>query len=64
MASLSDGWMSGMILTGENRRAGRKTCCSATLPTTNLTWTSVGLNPVLRGVGQGTVLAGDVAGIV
>jgi hypothetical protein len=57
-----------MILIGENRSAGRKTCRSATLPTINLTWTGVGLNPVLRGVGQGTVLAGGgvwgVEGIV
>ena len=48
----------GMILTGENRTAGRKTCRSTNLSTTNLTWTGIGLNPVLRGVGQGTVLAG------
>jgi hypothetical protein len=52
-----------MILTGEIGSAGRKTCRSATMPTTDLTWTGVGLNPVLRAVrlminrvGQDTVL--------
>jgi hypothetical protein len=33
-----------MILTGENRRTGRKTCPTATLSATNLTWTGVGSN--------------------
>jgi hypothetical protein len=51
-----------MILIGEKRSGGRKTCRSATLPTTNLTWTGVRLNPVLRGVGLGTVLAGGGGG--
>jgi hypothetical protein len=37
------------ILTGENRRARRKTCPSATLPTTNPTWIGPGTNPGLRG---------------
>jgi hypothetical protein len=36
-------------LTGENRRTGRKSCPSATLPTTNLTWIDPGTNPGLRG---------------
>ena len=36
-----------MILTGENRSTGRKTCPSATLSTTNLTSTELGLNPGL-----------------
>ena len=31
-----------MILTGENRSAGRKTCNSGTLYTTNLIWTDLG----------------------
>jgi hypothetical protein len=39
----------GMILTGENRRNRRKTCPSATLSTTNLTWTDLGANLGLRG---------------
>jgi hypothetical protein len=39
----------GMILTGENRRTRRKTCPSATLPTTNPTWIDQGANPGLRG---------------
>jgi len=30
-----------MILTGENRSAGRKTCHSATLSTINLIWTDL-----------------------
>jgi hypothetical protein len=38
-----------MKLTGENRSTGRKTCPSATLSTTNPTWTDLGLNPGLRG---------------
>jgi hypothetical protein len=38
-----------MILTGENRSTGRKTCAIATLSTTNPTWTDMGSNPGLRG---------------
>jgi hypothetical protein len=38
-----------MKLTGENRSTRRKTCPSATLSTTNLTWTDPGSNPGLRG---------------
>jgi hypothetical protein len=34
----------GMILTGENRRTRRETCPSATLSTTNTTWTDPGAN--------------------
>jgi hypothetical protein len=42
-------WSSGgMILTGENRRTRRKTCPSATLSTTNYTWTDLVGNPGLR----------------
>jgi len=33
-----------MIMTGENRRAWRQTCPSATISTTNPTWTGLGLN--------------------
>jgi hypothetical protein len=33
-----------------HRSSGRKTCHSATLCTTNLTWTDLGSNPDLRGV--------------
>jgi len=36
---------------GENQSTGRRNYLSATLPTTNLTWTDVGLNPSLRGDG-------------
>jgi hypothetical protein len=36
------------ILTGENRRARRKTCPSATLSTTNPTWIDPGAKPGLR----------------
>jgi hypothetical protein len=39
----------GMILTGENRRTGTKTCPSATLSTKNPTWINPGANPGLRG---------------
>jgi hypothetical protein len=35
--------------TGENRSTRGKVCPSATLPTTNLTWTDPGSNPGLRG---------------
>jgi hypothetical protein len=38
-----------MKLTGENRSTRRKTCPSATLSTTNPTWTDPGSNPGLRG---------------
>jgi hypothetical protein len=38
----------GMILTGQNRITWRKTCPSATLSITNLTWTDTGANPGLR----------------
>jgi hypothetical protein len=42
-------WSSGgMILTGENRRTWRKSCPSATLSTTNRTWTDLGENSVLH----------------
>jgi hypothetical protein len=37
------------ILTGENRKTRRKTCPSATLSTTNLTWIDQCANPGLRG---------------
>jgi hypothetical protein len=38
----------GMILTGEHRRTRRETYPSATLSTTNLTWTDPGANQGLR----------------
>jgi hypothetical protein len=38
-----------MKLTAENRSTRRKTCHSATLSTTNSTWTDPGSNPGLRG---------------
>jgi hypothetical protein len=38
-----------MKLTRENRGTRGKTCPSATLSTTNLTWTNPGSNPGLRG---------------
>jgi hypothetical protein len=34
----------GMILTGVNQRTWRKTCPSATLSTTNPTWTNLALS--------------------
>ena len=37
-----------MKLTGENRSTRGKTCPSATLSTTNPTWTDPGSNPGLR----------------
>jgi hypothetical protein len=37
-----------MKLTGENRNTRGKTCHSATLSTTNPTWTDPGSNPRLR----------------
>jgi hypothetical protein len=37
-----------MELTGENRRTRRETRTSATLSTTNLTWTDPGANPGLH----------------
>jgi hypothetical protein len=43
-------WSKGrMILTRENRKTQRNTCPSATFGTTNLTWTDLGSNQVLRG---------------
>jgi hypothetical protein len=45
---------SGKIFTGENRRARRKPCPSATLSTTNPTWTDPGANPWLRGTRPAT----------
>jgi hypothetical protein len=42
-------WSSGgIVLTGESRRTGRKTCPSATLFTKNPTCTSVAANPFFR----------------
>jgi hypothetical protein len=38
-----------MKLTGDNRSTRGKTCPSATLSTTNPTWTNPGSNPGLRG---------------
>jgi hypothetical protein len=38
-----------MKLTGDNRSTRGKTCPSATLSTTNTTWTDLGSNPGLRG---------------
>jgi hypothetical protein len=38
-----------MELTGENRSTQGKTCPSATLSTSNPTWTDPGSNPGLRG---------------
>jgi hypothetical protein len=38
-----------MKLTGENRNTWGKTCPSATLSTTNPTWTDLGSNSALRG---------------
>jgi hypothetical protein len=38
-----------MKLIGENRRTRGKSCPSATLSTTNPTWTDPGSNPCLRG---------------
>jgi hypothetical protein len=47
-----------MKLTGENRSTrGGKTCPSATLPTTNLTWTDPGSNPGLCGERPATNLS-------
>jgi hypothetical protein len=39
----------GIMLTGENRLALRKTCPSTTLSTTNPTWAALTANPGLRG---------------
>jgi hypothetical protein len=47
----------GMILAGENLRTQRKTCPSATLPTTNLTWTALGANLDLRSEKPATSLS-------
>jgi hypothetical protein len=44
----------GMILTGENRRNGEKTCPAFSLPTKNRTWSDSGVNPGLRDEGQAT----------
>jgi hypothetical protein len=38
-----------MILTGENQIIQRQSCPSATLHTTNPTWTDLGANPGLHG---------------
>jgi hypothetical protein len=43
-----------MILKEESRSTGTKTCPSATLSTTNATWTDVGSNPGLRRERPGT----------
>ena len=46
-----------MKLTGENRRTRRKTCPSATLSTTNPTWTDPGLRgerPATNRLSHGT----------
>jgi hypothetical protein len=45
---------SEMILTGENRRTCRETCLSATLSTTNPTWSDSGANPDLHSEGLAT----------
>jgi hypothetical protein len=37
-----------MILTGKEKSSKRKPCSSVTLPTTHLTWTGLGSNPMLR----------------
>jgi hypothetical protein len=58
-----------MKLTGDNWSTRGKTCPSATLPTTNPTWTDPGSNPGLRGgrpatnrLSYGTALTRGVAG--
>jgi hypothetical protein len=43
-----------MILTGENRRTWRETYPSATLSTTNPTWTALGANPGFCGENPAT----------
>jgi hypothetical protein len=43
-----------MKLTWENRSTRKETCPSATLNTTNPTWTNPGSNPGLRGENPGT----------
>jgi hypothetical protein len=51
----SKSWSTGgMKLTGENRSTRWKTCPSATLSTTNPTWTDPGSKPGLRGGRQAT----------
>jgi hypothetical protein len=45
----ANGGINGMKLTGENRGTRVKACPSATLPTTNPTWTDPGSHPGLRG---------------
>jgi hypothetical protein len=44
----------GMIWTRENLSTRRETCLSATLSTTNLTWTDLGSNMGFRGEGLAT----------
>jgi hypothetical protein len=39
----------GMILTGKTQKKWRKTCHSATMSTTDPTYTDLGANPDLRG---------------
>jgi hypothetical protein len=43
-----------MKVTGRNRSTLGKTCLSATLSTTNTTWTDLGSNPGLRGERRAT----------
>jgi hypothetical protein len=43
-----------MTVTGKNRSTRRKTRPNATLSTTYLTWTILGLRPGLRGNGPAT----------
>jgi hypothetical protein len=43
-------WSSGgMMLTGEKQRTQKEICISATLSSTNPTWTDLGVNPGLNG---------------
>jgi hypothetical protein len=44
--------VSGMILMGENRSTQSKTCPTATLSLTNLTWTGLGLAQASAATGQ------------
>jgi hypothetical protein len=46
--------MGGLVLTGEHRSTGRKTCHSGTLSTTNLTWTDLSSNLPPCGEGLAT----------
>jgi hypothetical protein len=51
-----------MILTGETQSARKNTCSSATLSTTNLTWTDLASNPGIRGERSATnCLSHDIA---